>query len=99
MTVGIRAAYRKKLFDENEGMAEAFSSLGELTGGRSFDPPDLNASTARSIIQFLADEVRAEYIAGFSPEAGMPPVSRQIVVRLKGHKEAKIVGGTRVAVY
>lgn len=95
----VRAAYRKKLFDQSEEQTAAFASLGDLTGGRSFDPPQLDASTARGIIRSLADEVRAEYIAGFSPEPGSPPASHQIEIRLKGRKDGKMAGGARAAVY
>jgi hypothetical protein len=87
------------MFDQTEEQSAAFASLGDSTGGRSFDPPQLDASTARRIIQSLADEVRAEYIAGFSPEPGSPPASHRIEIRLKGRKDGKLVGGSRAAVY
>lgn len=95
----VRAAYRKKQFDQTEEQTAAFASLGDSTGGRSFDPPQLNASTARGIIRSLADEVRAEYIAGFSPEPGTPPASHQIEIRLKEPRDGKMAGGVRAAVY
>lgn len=95
----VRQDYRKKQFDEAEGEAAAFAGLGDATGGRSFDPPELNAAAARGVIRSLADEVRAQYVAGFSPEPESPPASHRIEIRLKGHKEAKLVGGGRLAVY
>ena len=95
----VRRDYRKKQFDETESQAAAFASLGDATGGRSFDPPELNAAAARDVIRSLADEVRAEYVAGFAPEPGSPPASHRIGIRLKGHKEAKLAGGGRLAVY
>ncbi len=98
-SANVHTSYRKKVFDEAEGEAAAFASLGDSTGGRSFDPPDLNAATARAVIHELADEVRAEYVVGFTPEPGAPPSKHAIEVRIKGHPELKLVGGARVAVY
>ena len=98
-TASARLAYRKKLFDATEEQVTAFASLGDLTGGRAFDPPDLNASTARGIVQSLADEVRAEYAAGSRRNLGSPPASHKIRVHLVGLKDAKLVGGARTAIY
>jgi len=98
-TFEIRNAYRKKLLDEAERQTADFAGLGESTGGRAFDPPELNAATARGIIQDLADEVRAEYVAGFRPEPGSPPADHRIEIRLVSQREKKLVGGTRTAVY
>ena len=98
-TFEVRNAYRKKLFDEAEQQTADFAGLGEATGGRAFDPPDLNAASARAIIQELADAVRAEYVAGFSPEPGSPPAAHEIRIRLVGKGEMKLAGGARTAVY
>jgi VWFA-related protein len=94
-----RARYAQ-IFDHEEAQAELFTSLGEATGGRSFDPPELNPSTARDIIAFLAGEVRTRYIIGFSPESGSTRSPHQIEVRLiSGRPGAKIAGGSRIALY
>jgi len=95
----VRANYRRKTFEEEEALAASFASLGDLTGGRAFDPPDLNGGSARDVIRSIADAVRNEYVAGFAPEPGNPPVEHRIEIRLIGHKEARLTGGSREAVY
>jgi hypothetical protein len=98
-TFEVRNAYRKKLFDEAEQQTADFAGLGEATGGRAFDPPELKAGSARAIIQALADAVRSEYVAGFSPPPGSPAAAHEIRVRLVGRGEMKLAGGARTAVY
>ena len=61
------ARYAQTVFDSEDAQASLFTGLGGATGGRSFDPPELNPSAARDVIGFLAGEVRTEYIIGFSP--------------------------------
>lgn len=98
-TFEVRNAHRRKLFDEAEQQTADFAGLGEATGGRAFDPPELNAGSARAIIQALADDVRSEYVAGFSPDPGSPPAAHEIRIRLVGKGEMKLAGGARTAVY
>ena len=98
-TFEVRNVYRKKLFDEAEQQTADFAGLGEATGGRAYDPPVLNASSARGIIHALADQVRSEYVAGFSPEPGSHPAAHEIRIRLVGPGELKLTGGARTAVY
>ena len=94
------ARYSQTVFDREEAQADLFTGLGEATGGRSFDPPELNPSAARDVIGFLAGEVRTEYIIGFSPEPSSTPSPHKIEIRLLGgNRAAKIVGGSRIAVY
>ena len=99
-TAAAHARYAQKVFDREEAQAGLFASLGEATGGRSFDPPELNSAAARDIIGFLAGDVRTEYIIGFSPEPGLTPSPHKIEIRLLGtNRGAKIIGGSRMAVY
>jgi hypothetical protein len=94
------ARYAQTIFDHEEAQASLFVDLGEATGGRSFDPPELDPSAARDIIGFLAGEVRTEYIIGFSPETGSSPGPHKIEIHLLGNNRgAKIIGGSRMAVY
>lgn len=94
------AQYFQKIFVQQEAHAALFTNLGGATGALSFDPPELNPSSAREIIAYLAGEVRTEYIVGFSPESGSTSSPHQIEVRfLGGRPGAKIAGGFREAVY
>jgi len=46
----------------------AIRSLGELTGGRSFDPPTMNSDILKRITGALVGPIMTEYIAGFTLE-------------------------------
>jgi len=78
------ARYAQTVFEHEEAQAGLFVGLGVATGGRAFDPPELNPSAARDVIGFLAGEVRTEYIIGFSPEPGATPSPHKIEIRLLG---------------
>ncbi len=94
-----RQNYFRTKFDATETQTARFSELGDATGGRAFDPPTLDAANARNILKALADEVRAEYVAGFAPDAGAAQSPHRIEIRLVQRKGAKITGGSRVSVY
>jgi len=94
-----RARYRQKTFDERESQAGLFVGVASQTGGRAFDPPELNAATAKDILGFLVGEVRKEYVVGFSPEPGREASNHRIDIRLIGNNGARIIGGKRFARY
>jgi hypothetical protein len=82
-----------------EDQVAAFAQLGDWTGGRAFDPPDLTSKNVKDTIQALAGQVRFEYVIGFSPAPSQTPRPHKMTVRLVGHKDARLTGGERVAVY
>jgi hypothetical protein len=43
-----------------------FARLGELTGGRSYDPESVNRSVMKQILASLVGSIRTEYIIGLS---------------------------------
>jgi hypothetical protein len=99
-TAAAHARYVQTIFEREEAQAGLFARLGEATGGRAFDPPELNASAARDIIGFLAGEVQTAYMIGFSPEPCATPSAHEVDIRLVGGpRGAKILGGFRTAVY
>lgn len=77
-----------------------FASLGELTGGRSFDPRELNTETVEVILRFLQGQMLYEYVAGFSPESSNgEPKKHKIEVKLARRDLGKITGGSRTLVH
>jgi hypothetical protein len=80
-------------------MAE-FASLGKATGGRSFDPKDVNNAVMREILKSVANEVRTSYTVGYySSGDGAEKRERQVKVKLTKKKAGKLRGGERLVVY
>jgi hypothetical protein len=77
-----------------------YASLGELTGGRSFDPPMYNMNILRSILGTMAATVLFEYVVGFRPDASDgQPRKHKLSVKLQSKELGKVTGGTRVVVH
>ena len=76
-----------------------FASLGELTGGRSFDPPEINLSVMRSIVGTMVALIRTEYVVGFVPETSDAPRKHKLEIRLGEKNAGKVMGGTRTVVH
>ena len=51
-----------------------FAEIGELTGGRSFDPQLISPVAVREILRIVALETSNEYVAGYfaEPSEGRP---------------------------
>jgi hypothetical protein len=77
---------------------EEYARLGELTGGRSFDPRELTNEALRQILQFIVGQVRFEYVAGYYPEpsSGGEKKKHKVEVRLLSTDSGKLIGGSRV---
>jgi VWFA-related protein len=76
-----------------------FASLGELTGGRSFDPPMMNSDMLRRIIGAMVGSVLTEYVVGFTPEASDHPARHKLAVKLVSKDAGKLMGGTRSIIH
>ena len=77
-----------------------FTSLGELTGARSFDPPVINLLMLQNILGFMVGQVECEYVVGFSPDSSSsPPMKHRLEVRLHSKEIGKLFGGTRTIVH
>jgi hypothetical protein len=76
-----------------------FASLGELTGGRSFDPPEITLSVMRSILNTMVALVRTEFVVGFVPETSDAPRKHKVEIRLREKSAGKVMGGTRTVVH
>jgi VWFA-related protein len=76
-----------------------FARLGELTGGRSFDPPAITLTVTRSVLSSMVALVRTEYVVGFAPEISDAPRRRKLEIRLREKDAGKVMGGTRTVVH
>ncbi len=77
----------------------AFAALGDATGGRSFDPPEVSNGIVGRILLAVTQAARAEYVAGYYPAAGDgAPRARVVSVQLVGKGKGKIQGGRRLVV-
>ena len=76
-----------------------FARLGELTGGRSFDPPSITLTVMRSVLGSMVGQIRTEYVVGFAPEATGAPRKHKLEIRLRDKDAGKVTGGTRTVVH
>jgi len=77
-----------------------FASMGELTGGRSFDPVTMSSDSLRRILNGMVGLVLSEYIVGFTPDPpGDKPAKHKITVKLASKETGKLTGGTRTIVH
>lgn len=77
-----------------------FAMLGELTGGRSFDPPMANSMIMRSILKSMAGQIVCQYTAGYNPGApSATPQKHKVTVRLRNKGLGKLLGGTRLVTH
>ena len=76
-----------------------FASLGELTGGRSYDPETVNRTVMTQILSSLVREAHTEYVIGFSPEPSGKPAKHKLEVRVNDKHLGEIVGGTRTIIH
>jgi VWFA-related protein len=72
-----------------------FAGLGDLTGGRSYDPREISLSVMKQVLGGLVWSVRTEYTVGFSPEPSASPRKRKLEVRLRDKQIGQVTGGTR----
>jgi Ca-activated chloride channel homolog len=73
-----------------------FASIGEATGGRSFDPPTVSAAVIRTILAGLVDQVRAQYVVGYDPgPAGEAQKPHKVQVKILAKDKGKLYGGVR----
>jgi hypothetical protein len=77
-----------------------FARLAELTGGRSFDPPEIDVTIVRQILGAMAAQALSEYVVGFAPEAS-PGGARKhrVEVRVRSKELGTVRGGVRTVVH
>jgi VWFA-related protein len=89
----------RRLAEREEYRVLEFARLGELTGGRSYDPDVVNHFVMKQILEGLVGSLRTEYIIGFSPEPSPTPGKHKLEVRLRDKQLGAIVGGTRAVTH
>jgi hypothetical protein len=98
LTPGARG--RMLNLEDRDRRVREFASLAALTGGRSFDPPDVSLGTVRTILAMLTATVVAEYVVGFVPVvSGGAPRAHKLEIRLRSKESGSVIGGKRTAVY
>jgi hypothetical protein len=86
--------------EDREREVKELASLGPLTGGRPFDPPNLAADTVRAILAMLTETVASEYVVGFAPPSATgTPRAHNLEVKLRSKETGAVMGGKRAIVY
>ena len=98
MGPGDSAGPLSRLMEKQMQIAD-FARLGELTGGRSFDPPAITLTVTRSVLTSMVAQVRTEYVVGFVPEVSVTPCRHKLEIRLRNKDAGKMMGGTRTVVH
>jgi VWFA-related protein len=76
-----------------------FASLGELTGGRSYDPREISLTVMKQVLDGLVWSIRTEYTIGFSPERSDSLRKHRLEVRLRDKEIGRVTGGARTIVH
>ena len=76
-----------------------FASLGELTGGRSYDPREISLNVMKQVLGGLVWSIRTEYTVGFAPEPSASPHKHKLEVRLRDKQLGQVTGGARTVVH
>lgn len=78
---------------------QEFAGLGEATGGRSFEPFQLDTQAVDLILRYLAAQAIYEYVAGFSPPTGDKPRKHKLELRLAAKETGKLLSVSRTVTY
>jgi hypothetical protein len=71
------------------------SWLAEQTGGRTFDPPAVNADTIRTALAIVSETIRCEYVVGVTLSSSSGSRSHTLEVQLRSKKLGELRGGRR----
>lgn len=94
------ARHRLSRIEEQEREIQDFARLGELTGGRSFDPRWINLNMVRRILGAMVGQIRCEYVVGFTPAPSSgDPKRHKLEVRLRSKDLGRVLGGVRTVTH
>lgn len=92
-----QARNRLDLLKMREEQMQEFAGLGEMTGGRSFDPPQINLNAVRQVLSVVVSQVQCEYVVGFNPGPPSGQSGRhKLQVKLRSKDLGKVMGGERI---
>ncbi len=93
-------AQREGRLREKESYMQEFAAIGPPTGGRSFDPPQINNMIVKTILEALVGSIRSEYVAGFYMPAasGEQKQAHKLEVKLVSKSKGRLSGGERTIV-
>jgi hypothetical protein len=84
---------------KREMQMKNFAEIGEETGGRSFDPPNLDENVMETILRLVVYDVRSEYVAGYYADANLKRGKHKVKVSLLKKSAGKLKGGEKEFVY
>lgn len=90
---------RQAVAKDQEAQMLEFAELGELTGGRSYDPPVVNSIIVREIMRSVATHVQMQYVAGYYPASSGEKRTHKLEVKLLRKDAGKLRGGTRTVLH
>jgi VWFA-related protein len=94
------AIHRQMIAHDKEQQMLEFAELGEMTGGRSFDPPVVNPVIVREVLQWVATQVQFQYVAGYYvPPSSQDKRPHKVEVKLLDKKLGKLRGGSRAVIH
>jgi len=77
-----------------------FARLGNLTGGRSFTPNDIDSATLWEIVEAVKNAAQTQYVVGFAlPQQARKGSPHKLEVRLVLKSRGKLTGGKRTVFY
>ena len=87
-------------FPRNYFRMQEFKALGQMTGGRAFEYPNIDAKRLRAILDGVVSDARAQYVVGFAPASGEDATHQhRLEINLSSKSGGTIQGGKRRAVY
>lgn len=80
-------------------LMERYASIGELTGGGAFYPPQIDAETVDRILGVIRNQGLSRYVVAFTPRSSGQQHAHKLEIKLKSKSSGKLMGGKRAATY
>lgn len=96
---GNNTSLRLTNLDAQQNEVRRYTLLGQLTGGRAFDLPQISLAVLQQILEFMVGQIRHQYLVGFVPEPSQKPRTHKLQVRLVDKSQGTLLGGTRTLIH